>query len=219
MANIALSPLTNKLQKSGPPTRKSAPQAAPSETNLEDAYKKSETSSGSWKKLALLGAAGLGLAAGAQVMWNPGPSEPAQVMETTPNCEVTDLQQDKGLNAVPQDWIPQGESKVYAEGPLGVARGTTTRSPQRIFLDLDGRINPDLTLTNLGEGKVEAYVDLPGPFDQKSVGTLTRQGDQLLYQADNGTTSATFEKNEEGTIEATLKRKGWDDWNLTYQGS
>lgn len=173
-----------------------------------------------WKKAALIGAAGLGLVAGARMLVPPGPSEVVDVAEVSPNENVTPqgLRQEKmGIAAVSSDWIPEGTSPAYTTSPFGAARGTTERSPGKIFLDLHGSMEPDLTLTDLGEGKVEAYVDLPGPFDQKSVGTLQQEGEGLVYRSEDGSTSAVMKKTEDGTIEATLQREGWPGWNLSYR--
>lgn len=216
MINKALSLTHHRFHRPAPPPKADSIPRPQEKVDLRDARHENDSPGGGWKKLALLGVAGLGVAAGARMLWDSGPAEPVQVSQTTVPEGNLDLQKEVGLNAIPQDWLPQGESRGYAEGPLGVATGTATRSPQKIFLDLDGRINPDITLTNLGHGRVQAYVDMPGPFDQKSEGTLTREGDHVQYRSDNGSTTASFRKTEEGTLQGTLSRSGWADWNLTY---
>ena len=224
MTNKALSSHSPGLsfRHQSPPLKKKASPRPEAEQDQSDAFVKGERKDGGfWKKAALFGVAGLGLIAGARTLLPSGPTEVAVTTETATSNEVTpeSLQKEQvGLAAVPSDWIPSGTSDGFATSPFGGARGTTERSPQKIFLDLHGSMEPDLTLTDLGEGRVEAYVDLPGPFDQKSVGTLERDGDQLVYRAENGKTSATIRKAEDGKLEATLKRKGWSDWNLSYKG-
>lgn len=189
----------------------------------KESFQRSKQEGTSWGKIAALSLLGLGaVAGGAAMIHQPAPAEVALETEAIATPEELSISLEKnsetGISAVPSDWIPAGESRAYAESPFGVAQGTTTRGTKQIKLDLDGKWDPDLTLTDLGDGKVQAFVDLPGPFDQKSEGYLTREGDVLTYESESGDTSATFKKSEDGSIQATLKRDGWSEWNLSYKG-
>jgi hypothetical protein len=222
--NVLLTPgkAAASFSKLSPPTQAQAP--LPRSEEPIESFHRSSSHSGLFSKIALLGIVGLSAVTGATMHCRTAPEEVAyeagSEASATREVPAESLKENpsQGLAAIPSDWIPSGESSAYAESPFGVARGTTTRGTKQIKLDLRGRINPDLTITDLGDGRVEALVDLPGPFDQTSVGQLRRDGDKLVYQSESGGTSATVKKNDDGSLSATLHRDGWSDWNLLYRG-
>lgn len=229
MTNNVLNPgsklpaLTNLQFSSPPPRQTDSDNTGPASTDPVDSYKPSPPKSKFWKKVGIVAALGLAVAGGASTLIPEPPVEleaGSQEVSVSQEVLVADLKKSeaKGLAAIPSDWVPGGESAAYARSPFGSARGTTTRGTKRITLDLHGNINPDLTITDLGEGRVQAFVDLPGPFDQTSTGTLKREGEELVYQNDTGDTTARVKKQEDGSLTATLNRKGWPEWELLYRG-
>jgi len=122
-----------------------------------------------------------------------------------------------GLQAIPDTWIAQGRTRGTVSSPYGGDRATVDRTQDKVFINNDAMISPDITITNLGAGRIKIVADMPWPIsDLKAEGTADRQGDVVLFKEDKGG-NRTGEIRQKGTtVETVLHTPGKEDMWFTY---
>lgn len=119
---------------------------------------------------------------------------------------------------LPQTWVPSGTSRAVVTSPYGGDHATTEREPDRIEIDNDHFVSPDVTLTDLGDGRVEIFADMPFPVPNVRVrGELERRGETLVFTEDNGESSAEVYRLWDGTMVAEVHRLDQEDLRFTYR--
>ncbi|MBI3926698.1 MAG: hypothetical protein HY319_14250 [Armatimonadetes bacterium] len=125
--------------------------------------------------------------------------------------------QNRGLAAIPESWIPSGTSRAYVTSPFGSDTADTERARDRIDIDSDHAVSPDLRFTDLGRGMVELFVDMPFPLPNlRSRGLLAEEGEGLYFTESGGNRSADMYRLHDGTVVTDVHEPGKEDRRFTY---
>lgn len=122
-----------------------------------------------------------------------------------------------GLQSIPDTWIAQGRTRGNVTSPYGGDKATVDRSQDKVFINNDGMMSPDITITNLGQGRIKILADMPWPIsDLKAEGTADRQGDVVLFKEDKGGTRTGEIRQKGTTVETVLHTPGKEDMWFTF---
>ncbi|MBM3460977.1 MAG: hypothetical protein FJX76_02645 [Armatimonadetes bacterium] len=125
-----------------------------------------------------------------------------------------------GLAAMPDTWIPQGNCRAYVTSPWGADNATVTRNPRKVSMDLDAAFSPDVEFTDLGSGRVKAFIDMPWPLSNiKAEGPMTYNpaNDTVHFQDERTPRTADMWQLSDGRVHVVVHdpQRGRIDLQLT----
>jgi hypothetical protein len=123
----------------------------------------------------------------------------------------------QGLAAIPDSWLAQGESRGYVTSPYGADYTDTTRTRSRVNIDCDSFLSPDIQLTDLGNGRIEIFVDMPFPLPNiKARGRAEFRDEKVTFVEENGPRRGEITRRWSGTLDIVLREAGKEDMVLSY---
>lgn len=117
------------------------------------------------------------------------------------------MSQTSGLGALPQSWIPLGNSRGVLKTSVADADIEVERTEERLVLDATNPVYPDMTCTDLGQGKVKLLVDMPWPVKDVSLsGPMLCQGQTVLVQDERSDGKCELTQPQPGQVRGIISR-------------
>lgn len=128
------------------------------------------------------------------------------------------VSQASGLSALPQSWIPLGKTRGVLKTSVADADIEVDRTEDRLVLDATNPVYPDLTCTDLGQGKVKLLVDMPWPVKDVSLsGPMLCRGQTVLLEDERSDGKCELTQPQPGQVRGTISRAGEQPIGFVYE--
>ncbi|MBT9587963.1 hypothetical protein IV102_31800 [bacterium] len=125
-----------------------------------------------------------------------------------------------GLKALPEQWIAMGKSRGSISTAIAKGDVKVDRDLAELTLDAVNPVYPDLSCTDLSQGKVSLLIDMPWPVKDVTLsGPMESQGDRVVLTDENGQGRCELTQPRPGQVHGLVHRAEGDELWFLYESS